>query len=190
MKIFYILIPLLFFNLSVNAQEETDVKNTDWLLEVAFAYGGDDFGEIEFTDGTQQNIKSGNGGTLSAGINQRIPTTNFGVKAVLGYKYSGSMADNANVKKTVIPLDIIPYHAFNRHKVGAGISYHIKPTMDWDTLGPKYEFDNSLGYSFEYTYALDRVQFSGSYTLIDYDHENLAESIHADHFGLKVGLIF
>lgn len=111
------------------------------------------------------------------------------MKAGIGYKVSFSKASNADVKKSAIPLDVIPYYNIKNHKIGAGITYHINPTMDWDTLGPKWEFDNTLGYSFEYSYEFTSLQLSAAYSVIEYE-EAATGTFSANHISIKMALLF
>lgn len=189
MKVLYSLfVLLLLLTTDVFGQaNENQHKNEGlrYLLELTASFGGDELGTIIFENDEEQEISSGNGLTFTAGIDYPLPTSNFGVKAGLGYKVSFSKANNADVKKSAIPLDIIPYYQIKRHKIGAGITYHINPTMDWDTLGPKWEFDNALGYMMEYSYEFTSLQLSAAYTIIEYKLASIG-SFNTNHVSIKM----
>lgn len=191
MKMLYGLFALLLLTTNVVAQGKEDQnKNNDlrYLLELTMSFGGDELGTIQYEDGDDQTISSGDGVTLTAGIDSPLPINSFGVKAALGYKISFSKASNADVKKSAIPLDIIPYYHIQNHKIGAGITYHINPTMDWDSLGSKWEFDNALGYMVEYSYEFTSLQLSAAYTIIEYEESSIGK-FNTNHVSFKLSFL-
>lgn len=132
--------------------------------EAGLAYGGDTIGSIVFISGDQQDIKAGDGFSFGGGIVQRI-NDRFGIKYTAAYKVSFSAASNADVMKTVLPIDIIPYYRTGDHKVGVGLSMHLSPSVDWDWLAPTMDFDDATGITLEYAFR----RFGFSYTDIDYE---------------------
>jgi hypothetical protein len=146
--------------------------------EFALSYGGDAIGTILFVGGNTQEIDSGNGISAGGGFYHRI-STSFGMKYTAAYKVSFSAASNADVMKSVLPIDIVPYYQNGDHRFGVGISHHLSPKVDWDWLMPTTSFDDATGIVFEY--AWKRLSFS--YTDIDY--ESGPASIDAGHFSVK-----
>ena len=132
--------------------------------EAGLAYGGDTIGSIVFINGEQQDIKAGDGFSFGGGIVQRI-NDRFGIKYAASYKVSFSAASNADVMKTVLPIDIIPYYRMGDHKFGLGLSMHLSPSVDWDWLAPTMDFDDATGITLEYAFR----RFSFSYTDINYE---------------------
>ena len=146
--------------------------------EFAASYGGDPVGTILFVGGNTQEIDSGNGISAGGGFLHRI-TESFGMKYTAAYKVSFSGASNADVMKSVLPIDLVPYYEMGDHRFGLGISHHVSPEVDWDWLMPTTSFDDATGVIFEY--AWKRLSFS--YTDIDY--ESGPASIDAGHFSVK-----
>lgn len=146
--------------------------------EFALAYGGDAIGTILFVGGNTQDIDSGNGISGGGGFLHRI-SPSFGMKYTAAYKISFSAADNADVMKSVLPIDIVPYYQKGDHRFGLGLTYHLSPKVDWDWLGPTTSFDDATGVMFEYAWKF----LSFSYTDIDY--ESGPTSIDAGHFSVK-----
>lgn len=110
MKILYSFFIFLLFATTTIAQDVTNQNDSpNYLLELSASFGGDEFGTILFENEEDQKILSGNGLTFAAGIDYPLAANQLGVKAALGYKVSFSKADNADIKKSAIPLDIIPY---------------------------------------------------------------------------------
>ncbi len=127
---------------------------------------------------TLQEIDSGNGISAGGGFLHRF-SDSFGMKYTAAYKVSFSAANNADVMKSVLPIDIVPYYQSGDHRFGVGLSYHVSPKVDWDWLMPTTSFDDATGVIFEY--AWKRLSFS--YTDIDY--ENASTSVDAGHFSVK-----
>ena len=132
--------------------------------ELAGSWGGDAIGSIPFVSGDTQEIDAGQGGSVGGGVIQRI-NDRFGIKYTASYKFQFGAASNADVMKTVIPIDIIPYYRTGDHKVGVGLSYHVSPKVDWDWLQPTMNFDDAAGITLEYAFR----GFGFSYTDIDYE---------------------
>jgi hypothetical protein len=146
--------------------------------EFAAAYGGDPVGTILFVGGNTQEIDSGNGISAGGGFLHRF-SDSFGMKYTAAYKVSFSAANNADVMKSVLPIDIVPYYQSGDHRFGVGLSYHMSPKVDWDWLMPTTNFDDATGVILEY--AWKRLSFS--YTDIDY--ESGPFSVDAGHFSVK-----
>jgi hypothetical protein len=146
--------------------------------EFAGSYGGDTVGTILFVGGDDQDIKAGDGLTAGGGVIHRI-TDSFGMKYTAGYKVSFSQASNADVMKSVLPIEILPYYRRGDHRFGVGLSYHLSPKIDWDWLAPEMNFDDAPGVVVEY--AWKRLSFS--YTDMDYETGPL--TFDASHFSVK-----
>jgi hypothetical protein len=146
--------------------------------EFAASYGGDPIGTIIFVGGNTQEIDSGNGLSGGGGFLHRI-TDSFGMKYTAALKLSFSAANNADVMKSVLPIDIVPYYETGDHRFGVGVSHHLSPKVDWDWLMPTTSFDDATGVIVEY--AWKRLSFS--YTDIEY--ESGGTSIDANHFSVK-----
>ena len=148
------------------------------VYEFAASYGGDPIGAIVFVGGNTQEIDSGNGLSAGGGFLHRI-TDSFGMKYTAAYKVSFSAASNADVMKSVLPLEILPYYQNGDHRVGVGLSYHLSPKVDWDWLMPSTSFDDATGVVVEY--AWKRLSFA--YTDIEYESGPI--SVDAGHFSVK-----
>ncbi len=146
---------------TVLAQERPS-SGTTWIGEVSVAGGGDTLATLYFTDGSSQDIDAGNGVTFSVGMLQHL-SRDYGIKYAIGWKGSWSAANNLDVQKSSIPIDIVPYYRSGQHRFGAGLAYHVSPELYIETLGTS-EFDNASGYIVEYGYA----GFTLAYTGIDY----------------------
>jgi hypothetical protein len=132
--------------------------------EFAGSWGGDAIGSIPFVSGDTQDIDAGQGGSVGGGVIQGI-NDRFGIKYTASFKFQFGAASNADVMKTVFPIDIIPYYRTGDHKIGVGLSYHVSPKVDWDWLQPTMNFDDATGITIEYAFR----GFGFSYTDMDYE---------------------
>jgi len=164
---------------------ESVLGENKWLFELSGSYGGDSLGTILFSGGEDQSIKAGQGLAFSTGFQQEFKDSDFGIKTLIGYKFATSMASNADVWKTVTPLDIIPYYRINKDsRIGVGMTIHLNPQIDWDWLAPTEKFDDASGMVFEYSYSA----FSFGYTSITYT--SISGDADASHFYIKVNNSF
>jgi hypothetical protein len=165
---------------SVAQRTERSPRNSSIqpFYELGLAAGGDTVGSIVFVNGGQQAIEAGDGASFGGGVVQRIDDR-FGIKYTVSYKVSFSAASNADVMKTVLPIDVVPYYRSGDHKVGVGLSLHLSPKVDWDWLAPEQEFDDATGLTLEYAFR----RFSFSYTDIDYETDT--QTFDASHLGFK-----
>ena len=160
---------------SIEARSQSKVEP---FYEFALSYGGDTVGTILFVGGGEQDIETGNGITAGGGLIHRI-SDSFGMKYTAGYKLSFSAASNADVMKSVLPIEILPYYRRGAHRFGVGLSHHLSPKIDWDWIAPTTHFDDATGVVFEY--AWKRLSFS--YT--DMDYESGPSTFDASHFSVK-----
>lgn len=160
---------------SIDARSQSKVEP---FYEFALSYGGDTVGTILFVSGGTQDIETGNGIAAGGGLIHRI-TDSFGIKYTAGYKVSFSAASNADVMKSVLPIEILPYYRRGDHRFGVGLSHHLSPKIDWDWIAPTTNFDDATGVVFEY--AWKRLSFS--YT--DMDYESAPNTFDASHFSVK-----
>jgi len=145
-----------------------------WIAEVSVAIGGDTLATLEFTNGSSQDIDAGNGVTFSGGLLQHL-SDSYGIKYAIGWKGSWSAAENLDVQKSAIPIDVVPFYRNGQHRVGAGLTYHISPELDIETFGTA-TFDDSTGYIVEYGYAGFTLAYTGiDYTIdgVDFDASNI-----------------
>lgn len=113
--------------------------------------------------GLRRPQAAGDGLTISGGLVHRI-SDKFEVKYALGYKFSTSAAENLDVWKSVMPLDIVPFYHSGNHRFGAGLTYHISPELEIDGFD-SVKFDNAAGFVVEYGYKAFSIAYAG----VDYE---------------------
>ncbi len=124
------------------------------ILEGAVEYGGDDLFQVFFTDGSDQTILAGQGGTIAVGVEaQPVATLPVTVRGTVGFKFVLTAADNANVRFTRFPLEgIVAYRHASGVRVGAGASVHTAVRLYGDGFLDDRSFDTAVGPTVEIGY--------------------------------------
>jgi len=140
-----------------------------FLVEGDLEYGGDDIVTIDFEDGSSQDIKAGQGGTIALGgyFKPRVDGS-FSVRATVGYKFVTSAADNADIGIDRMVYEIVGNYDWpSGWRVGAGLVQHTNIEFDADGFGRNVKFDDATGFTAEFGWKW----ISFSYTAIDYKDE-------------------
>lgn len=135
-------------------------------LDATIEFGGDDFLEVFFTDGTSQQIKAGQGGTLSiGGLLRPSDASPLSLRGTLGIKYVTTAADNANIRFTRIPIELVGSYDFpNGMRAGAGLVSHVNNSFNGDGFVPDASFGAATGFTAEVGYKAIAL----TYTALDY----------------------
>lgn len=151
------------------AQTKPSVK-ASFLLEAGLHYGGDEIAIIEFENGDEQDMLAGQGLTLAFGGEFSIPSFKYAfLRTTLGFKYSTTAADNANIMFLRYPLNIMLYAAPTSDiRIGIGTTKHLGAILKGDGFFPDTDFDSSLGTRFELGYkwvalAINALNFSDEF---------------------------
>jgi hypothetical protein len=140
-----------------------------FLVEGDLEYGGDDIVTVDFEDGSSQDIKAGQGGTVAVGGYFKPEADSpFSVRATVGYKFVMSAAKNADIGIDRMVYEIVGDYAWpSGWRVGAGITQHTNIKFDADGFGQNVEFDDATGVTAEFGWRWITL----SYTAIDYKDE-------------------
>jgi hypothetical protein len=108
------------------AADEKSDRKFGFLIEGAIEYGGDDIVTVNFKDGSSQNIKAGQGGTLAiGGYFKPDRSSPFSVRATLGYKFVTTAASNADIRIDRMVYELVGDYAWpNGWFVGGGLARH------------------------------------------------------------------
>lgn len=140
-----------------------------FLLGAKLEYGGDDIATVSFADGSDQDIKVGQGGTFAlGGYYKPQESSPFSVRGTVGYKFVTTAASNADIGIDRIVYELIgDYEWPSGFWVGAGLTHHTGIKLDGDDFGPDVDFDDATGVSAEIGWKWIGL----SYTDIDYKDE-------------------
>ena len=122
-------------------------------------FGGDTLLYIEYTDGTDQEIKAGNGIAFNGGVLVETPVTGLQLRSTFGYKYSTSQATNVDIAKTAIPVEVgVRYRTAEGLFLEGGLVHHMNPTLSVDD--DDLEFDSDPGLNLKAGWQFISVGYS------------------------------
>jgi hypothetical protein len=162
-------------------------KRVGFMLQTDLDFGGDDLATVNFTDGDSQDVKAGQGVTVSAGLHFRPSnSTPFDVQALVGYKYVTTAASNADIKVTRVVLQLLGDYQFqNGVYLGGGLVQHSGTELDGDGFFRDIEFDDATGFTLQAGWRWVGLH----YTHIEYENAFIRE-VDASHVGLRFNFRF
>ena len=145
-------------------------------------FGGDDLATVSFKNGKSQDVKAGQGVTVSAGLHFRpVDTTPFDVQALVGYKYVTTAASNADITVTRVVLQLVGDYQFdNGVYLGGGVVQHSGTKLDGDGFFRNVDFDDATGFVLESGWRWVGLH----YTNIKY-RNNFVKNVDASHVGVR-----
>jgi len=133
-------------------------------------------------------LSAGGGFKFALGVQNEVGEYGESLSLSLGYLFDDMEASNGTAEISTLTFDAIYSIPVDRHRFGAGASYHINPTYkdDIDGFSPlKIDFDNALGLVLQYSFAFSpRFQIGARITGMDYEVNGL--SLDAGSFGIFI----
>lgn len=136
-------------------------KPIAFVFDLGFEFGGDDVATVFFTNGDSQDIEAGRGVTAGVGISW-MPSndTPVDIRATIGYKYTTTAADNADISMSRVMLAVVPTYRFDGgFWLAAGAERHISTKFDADGLTDNIEFDDATGFTLQAGYKAFAVRY-------------------------------
>lgn len=167
----------------VATPSESAYKPVRLLLGGALELGGDNVAKVYFTNGQDQSVKAGQGGSVSVGAQFQFKGIDrLLLRTTVGYKYLTTQADNAHIRLTRVPIHLTAnWMAHKNVRLGAGLVTHQAIKFHADGIGDNMTFDAATGPVFEVAYR----GIGLSYTAMTYkDQTNHTYSANA--IGLTV----
>jgi hypothetical protein len=160
--------------------QEVEKKLSPLRLIIGFAgeFGGDPVAEVSFTDGKTQKVLAGQGLSLIAGGQYQFPKAEkLLLRGTVGYKYVTTMASNANIRLTRVPIQLTAnWMAAKKLRLSAGLANHQIIQFKSDGIGEDGKFKSSSGAIFEVAYSVVGL----TYTAMKYkDPENFSYSANS-----------
>ena len=116
--------------------------------ELDLEFGGDDIAEVQFTNGSTQTVKAGQGGTLAIGGHYRPANSDFDFSATVGYKFVTTAASNADIGvDRVVFKALVIYDPANSWWVAAGPVWHDGTKFHGDGFVSDIKFDDAVGFT-------------------------------------------
>ncbi len=169
------------------AQELNGYSGAKFLVEGGIEFGGDELLKVFFDNGNDQTMYAGQGGYLAVGGEfnfKSIPA--FMIRGTVGYKYVTTAANNANIRLTRIPINLVGYYKINEDfRIGAGPTTHQLIRFKGDGFVPDADFTSGLGGRFEFGWRWAAL----TYTALNYKNE-YDYSFSASSIGLSLSFTF
>lgn len=140
-----------------------------FVLEGRLEMGGDRIATVQFEDGSEQHVVSGQGGTFAVGARVRPSYESpFAVRLTGGVKYMTTKATNADIYLLRIPLELVgTYDVTPDVHVGGGFVYHTGLKFHGGGIGEDIDFKDAAGGTVEAGWRW----ISLAYTRINYTDE-------------------
>ena len=137
------------------AQELTNKPSAlRFLISVAGEFGGDEIAVTRFEDGQTQSMQAGQGVSVAVGGQYQIPKAEkFLLRGTVGYKYITTMATNAHIRLTRVPVILSAnYMVAKKLRLSAGLTNHQVIQFKADGVGEDAKFKSAAGPIFEIAY--------------------------------------
>jgi hypothetical protein len=201
MRLFrYGLLITSFFAASAFAQESAPIvsesgRNTSpvrFILNAAVSDGGDDLLKVSFRNADSEKIKAGGLLLFGGGVLFTPSAGPLSVQLTANYFFDSITAKNGDASFDRLPIELLAFGNFDRHRIGAGATLHLSPEleMDFDETGKlTQKFDDALGFVVQYEYKFSDQVFAGvRFTSIDYTADDV-EDINGDNIGLTISFM-
>lgn len=193
-----ILICTTAWSLSASAQEpEQPEKATVVIMKptvsVGLTFGVDNHVEVEYETDSSAELKVGD--LLDLRIGLLIDPLDYPVtiQTTIGYNFDSVTSENGEASLTRLPLELLAFYNMDKHRMGAGLSYHVNPALklEFDDVSVNADADNAFGLVLEYGYdATDSLIIGLRYLNIDYDFEGENGELDGSQIGIYGYLIF
>lgn len=164
------------------------------VMRMSAEFGGDTLVDVSFTDGTQDRLESNRLLALGGGASWINDAGNLEVEVTLAYKFTTVEGTNGSVEFVRYPLDALVFYRAQQFRVGAGVTYHLKPQVKGTGVAEDIQgkFDNALGAIVQADWLFtEHVSVGVRYTFLDYKLKG-PESFtpNSDGFGVTFGYRF
>jgi hypothetical protein len=150
----------------------------EWLVGIGYETGGEELGQVTFSDGSTAAVYANSGIVLNVGgIIPNGTNSPFSTQISVGYKTGGPRIWNNDVNWSAIPLDIIENYRINSLRMGLGINYQINPQLKVNLPTSNFitKYNNALGLVVQFSWAPVREHYSIDlrYTSIKFQQSDL-----------------
>lgn len=155
------------------AVNSLDVMAGDSAIRLGYDSGGDNIGELQFTDGDSMTFKFGSGAFIEIGYGVETPVaalSNITTEVYVGWKNDGAELSNGKVDYTRYLVGLNQYYQMDKLRLGVGIAYHFKSSFEsrgFENFDIKLR--NSPGISIISDYQVGkRVKLGARYNSLNY----------------------
>lgn len=156
-------------------------------IEGAIEFGGDTLGTVLFSNGETQDIKAGQGVSVAGGLHLRpYRQSHLDVRALVGYKYVSTRANNADIHVDRVTLELLPAYRFDGlWWAGAGLVKHSSIRLNADGFAPNVHFNSKVGAELQLGWSFLAL----TYTSLKYQ-DDAGRSYDASNIGLRISSAF
>lgn len=154
------------------------------VVEGAVSFGGDTLSTVEFRNGDTQDLKTGNGGSLSVGVHlQPSVDSPWDLRATVGYKYTGVNARNADITLTRTVWQLIgSYEYLSGFRIGAGVTHHHGIHFNGDGYFDDVSFGNATGPTVEFGWRWVALTYTDMTYKAEYPYSG---ELNANNVGVR-----
>jgi hypothetical protein len=150
------------------------------VVEVAAEFGGDNVVQVFYTNGHTQDIRAGQGVTVSAGVHYQLPAAPLDIAATVGYKFVTTSDYHTDLGIYRVVFKLTGTYELPRHFwVDAGPVWHTGVRLKGDGYVPDVNFDDAVGA----TIGAGWRWFGVSYTNIRYKSP-VTDDVTANNVGV------
>jgi hypothetical protein len=141
--LFILLLNIIFTSTNALSQESTSSVTSKLLIDAGVEYGGDEILKVYFTNGGDQSMKAGQGAFVAVGGDFR--SKKIMLRASVGLKFNTTAAENANIRFTRVPINVIPYWRITEDiRFGVGVTSHQKIHLTGDGFVSDMDFTSKM----------------------------------------------
>ena len=188
-------LPLLLLPIIAQAESERPVIAP--YIGAGISFGGEDLLTIEYENGSDQTLSSGDGLFFEGGIDAQIQESIF-VRGAIGYHWTSTNAENGEAKFDKYTYEGTLYKTWEQHGIGIGLSHHraVELSCDIDNVcDATIYFDHATGPHIEYNYRSSTsgpsaYTWSIRYTDIEYTINNTPSKVDGSQIDFSIGALF
>jgi len=150
------------------------------VLEAAAEFGGDNVVKVFYTNGDTQDLRAGQGVTVSAGLHYLLPVAPVDIAATVGYKFVTTSDYHTDLGIHRVVLKLTGTYELPRHFwLDAGPVWHTAVKVSGDGYLPDINFNDAVGV----TVGAGWRWFGVTYTAIRYTSP-ITNGVNADNVGV------
>jgi hypothetical protein len=132
------------------------------VLEAAAEFGGDNVVKVFYTNGDTQDIRAGQGVTLSGGLHYQLPRFPLDSAATVGYKFVRTSDYHTDLGINRVVFKVTGTYELPRHFwIDAGPVWHTAVKLNGDGYVPDIDFDDAIGVTAGFGWRWFGVTYTG-----------------------------
>lgn len=177
-----------------SAQAADAASPLRFLAGAGLTFGGDTLANVQFSNGSSENIKGGGLFVIYGGLEYRVGTA-VSLQATVGYHVDDtSAASNGSVRFSRVPVDLLAfYHVNDQVRIGGGVQMVNGPELKGSGVASNVnlKFDNATGGVIEGEYLFNpKMGAKLRYVSVKFKPEGGGAKADGSHLGLMFNYYF